>query len=110
MKYLCIYSVSASPPVAPYAGAWIEIFNLVDVDMVSKVAPYAGAWIEIISDLKLCFSICVAPYAGAWIEIDCIPAKRCSIGSLPTRERGLKLRPAPTMQILHCRSLRGSVD
>ena len=37
------------PPddVAPYAGAWIEIFRRDFPDMDADVAPYAGAWIEI---------------------------------------------------------------
>ena len=34
--------------VAPLAGAWIEIYPAVPVDMISGVAPLAGAWIEII--------------------------------------------------------------
>ena len=37
-----------------------------------------------------CFA--VAPYAGAWIEINVIPAAANPDASLPTRERGLKLR------------------
>ena len=32
--------------VAPYAGAWIETYNLLIIPSVSAVAPYAGAWIE----------------------------------------------------------------
>ena len=56
--------------VAPYAGAWIEIFNMVYFDGITDVAPYAGAWIEIrICKLSLVKRLCVAPYAGAWIEI-----------------------------------------
>ena len=40
------------PPVAPYAGAWIEIASLSTVKGAYKVAPYAGAWIEINSVLS----------------------------------------------------------
>ena len=39
---------NASHPVAPYAGAWIEIvYNHTD-STHAIVAPYAGAWIEIL--------------------------------------------------------------
>ena len=33
--------------VAPYAGAWIEIYSEPHFKHVALVAPYAGAWIEI---------------------------------------------------------------
>ena len=33
--------------VAPYAGAWIEIYILDTLRLLIQVAPYAGAWIEI---------------------------------------------------------------
>ena len=33
--------------VAPFAGAWIEIFNIDNVLKWRDVAPFAGAWIEI---------------------------------------------------------------
>ena len=38
--------------VAPYAGAWIEIFFLLFLIKDSRVAPYAGAWIEILEVRK----------------------------------------------------------
>ena len=34
-------------PVAPLAGAWIEIYLAYMVDQRVPVAPLAGAWIEI---------------------------------------------------------------
>ena len=37
--------------VAPYAGAWIEITDLMFAVGLAKVAPYAGAWIEIVTEL-----------------------------------------------------------
>ena len=55
--------------VAPYAGAWIEIYILDTLRLLIQVAPYAGAWIEI-----------------AMPEEDAIKEAT----SLPTRERGLK--------------------
>ena len=33
--------------VAPYVGAWIEIFRKNSKDTFLYVAPYVGAWIEI---------------------------------------------------------------
>ena len=36
-------------PVAPYAGAWIEIVVFFCQFFLNLVAPYAGAWIEISS-------------------------------------------------------------
>ena len=78
--------------VAPFAGAWIEIFALVKaVHVRAGVAPFAGAWIEI-SDLPhKVRTPDVAPFAGAWIEILLLAALRgAQIASLPSRERGLK--------------------
>ena len=39
------------------------------------VAPLAGAWIEIISYIATGKAILVAPLAGAWIEIDPSPSR-----------------------------------
>ena len=36
-----------------------------------RVAPFAGAWIEIWQHQLFCCFILVAPFAGAWIEIMC---------------------------------------
>ena len=33
--------------VAPFAGAWIEISDMLEVELEQIVAPFAGAWIEI---------------------------------------------------------------
>ena len=59
---------------------------------VIGVAPLAGAWIEI--NVRECdrVAVCVAPLAGAWIEIIFRMAFVVANGSLPSRERGLKLR------------------
>ena len=77
--------------VAPYAGAWVEIFKNTEkgVDRLSLptrerglkfwvnqhkikpflVAPYAGAWVEILLVMGFTGKKAVAPYAGAWVEI-----------------------------------------
>ena len=76
-------------PVAPYAGAWIEIDAIESYSNIAQVAPYAGAWIEINSTHVQPFMLFVAPYAGAWIEM------------LSTRPQA---RSTPS------RTLRGCVD
>ena len=52
----------------------------------------------------------VAPFAGAWIEMYLSSTNNSSLGSLPSRERGLKFGTKHTVYGLSCRSLRGSVD
>ena len=41
------YMAYSTECVAPYAGAWIEIFGIFVNRVIFIVAPYAGAWIEI---------------------------------------------------------------
>ena len=77
--------------VAPFAGAWIEIWrrrrescsaeSLPSRErglkyrknncewLVTMVAPFAGAWIEISITVTYNYITYVAPFAGAWIEI-----------------------------------------
>ena len=55
-----------------------------------KVAPFAGAWIEIYRQSDSTGHPTVAPFAGAWIEIYRAKTKTQEIPSLPLRERGLK--------------------
>ena len=62
---------------------------------VLGVAPHAGAWIETLSALNPCNTTKVAPHAGAWIEtLQDLATWRSASGSLPMRERGLKLADA----------------
>ena len=35
--------------VAPFAGVWIEIWTIWEVDLSELVAPFAGVWIEILA-------------------------------------------------------------
>ena len=58
-------------PVAPLAGAWIEIGVQFHARLFPVVAPLAGAWIEIKSWRRKRSNKDVAPLAGAWIEIFC---------------------------------------
>ena len=136
LKFLTASQMSFASPVAPLAGAWIEILLWFWLKCtVTFVAPLAGAWIEIMDaidqihqlgkslpsrerglkycdditngeqtvslpsrerGLKSCDKFCVAvipavaPLAGAWIEIDGKCRRTTAVGSLPSRERGLK--------------------
>ena len=56
-------------PVAPFAGAWIEIKHSRCNNPQIHVAPFAGAWIEMTIFDQIWPSNTVAPFAGAWIEI-----------------------------------------
>ena len=42
-------------PVAPHAGAWIEIPTATHQEKAVRVAPHPGAWIEII--ISMCQKI-----------------------------------------------------
>jgi len=75
------------------------------------VAPFAGAWIETQKRSRCAFELDVAPFAGAWIEtpvtsMDAAPRGR----SRPSRARGLKLFAVERENVLRCRALRGRVD
>ena len=50
-------------------GAWIEIFQKVEMLCYHFVAPHMGAWIEITSFRYGTLKLNVAPHMGAWIEI-----------------------------------------
>ena len=99
--------------VAPFAGAWIEIVNcpcpasssctslpsrerglkclvISLIFWLYGVAPFAGAWIEMLFYQLSETAQSVAPFAGAWIEIEEAASSIAKIGSLPSRERGLK--------------------
>ena len=75
--------------VAPFAGAWIEMFGFCRRRWGRVVAPFAGAWIEIVGENWINLVQLVAPFAGAWIEIASITRITAAFLS---------------------RSLRGSVD
>ena len=47
LKSAAVLPVLRPAPVAPLAGAWIEIDQVRLGNMTQKVAPLAGAWIEI---------------------------------------------------------------
>jgi len=47
LKYYPALVHISEQPVAPHAGAWIEIFHSEQEQRRENVAPHAGAWIEI---------------------------------------------------------------
>ena len=50
LKYGTIDNLGVIAPVAPHAGAWIEIQLDACEERCEEVAPHAGAWIEIRCD------------------------------------------------------------
>ena len=60
-----------------------------------RVAPFTGAWIETDSLRGVSSATMVAPFTGAWIETRLITGwGKTVLESLPSRERGLKLKGA----------------
>ena len=76
------------------------------------VAPYLGAWIEIYVEEGHQQKARVAPYLGAWIEITYTTSEGASVTtSHPTWVRGLKYLDQKHMaQSLYRRTLPGCVD
>ena len=77
--------------VAPFTGAWIEIYSDLYTNSLGLVAPFTGAWIEICYCQLSTLPIVVAPFTGAWIEIEG-GARQIQnvVKSHPSRVRGLK--------------------
>ena len=79
--------------VAPFMGAWIEIFGRTKLRNLNFVAPFMGAWIEILKKKEKLIQDIVAPFMGAWIEInyerDCFTNYK---KSHPLWVRGLKFK------------------
>ena len=70
MKFRIPALVETVNPVAPLAGARIEIPSVLFLhNSVLIVAPLAGARIEIMQDQEAAMDLWVAPLAGARIEI-----------------------------------------
>ena len=67
MKYVYEGGYHVSQRVAPFTGAWIEIWLRRKSSKQRMVAPFTGAWIEIIDPLAFVSMHYVAPFTGAWI-------------------------------------------
>ena len=76
--------------VAPFVGAWIEIYKSYGIPPSHRVAPFVGAWIEMHHSDSRLQRRQVAPFVGAWIEIKRIGEPFEAIVSLRSSERGLK--------------------
>ena len=100
-----------SSGVAPFAGAWIEIVGAGRGDNEPSSLPSRERGLKSFRFPEYLRKKYVAPFAGAWIEI-CNGFLRQVLfgGSLPSRERGLKLRCSCSPDAGEGRSLRGSVD
>ena len=98
LKFNGYGNLSDTQKVAPFTGAWIEIFVVITVYIIEQVAPFTGAWIEMSDFDKRQMSQLVAPFTGAWIEISGLVALLKPSKSLPSRERGLKLFRCPVEQ------------
>ena len=96
--------------VAPFAGAWIEIDEFIEMAIELGVAPFAGAWIEIYNSYFQILRLSVAPFAGAWIEIGRKRDAGKAAWSHPSRVRGLKLQECILPYPRGGRTLRGCVD
>ena len=73
MKRQYLEAELVEPPVAPFAGAWIETLYRSGSSDGSNVAPFAGAWIETALSNQTPAAFIVAPFAGAWIETQEMP-------------------------------------
>ena len=97
--------------VAPFTGAWIEIFKKTGIKHEKFVAPFTGAWIEIRGFRGFLKETGVAPFTGAWIEIEIVrdqipPLEK----SHPSRVRGLKFGWFERRTAIQSRTLHGCVD
>ena len=76
--------------VAPFAGAWIEMFAGVRTSPVHLSLPSRERGLKFAVQAPIAALVCVAPFAGAWIEIAMVSRSVTLRPSLPSRERGLK--------------------
>ena len=77
---------------------------------MSSVAPFVGAWIEIWWFRRLPRPAQVAPFVGAWIEIGMTKSHARLTTSLRSSERGLKYLISNVELLDVRRSVRRSVD
>ena len=105
-----IWIHAARLPVAPLAGAWIEMHGNYLLSPSALSLPSRERGLKYVT-VGCCDDVRVAPLAGAWIEIPLSSFRLSITQSLPSRERGLKYRKL--VEIFEAdkgRSPRGSVD
>ena len=97
--------------VAPFTGAWIEIWAAWTCPAYPPVAPFTGAWIEIANYCsRLRLPVASLPLRERGLKLD--DGDDCGYRrqSLPLRERGLKCQVQGLRGLQSRRSLYGSVD
>ena len=99
-----------SKNVAPYTGAWIEIFGVSFLTIPPLVAPYTGAWIEIGSAGATAFWYVSHPTRVRGLKSPTSIFAHLSAQSHPTRVRGLKYQYACIRCLSARRTLHGCVD
>ena len=91
LKWFIVFGGKICWFVAPFTGAWIEIWSRNKKSPCRNVAPFTGAWIEIAVSENVAIGLhAVAPFTGAWIEIMNVSGIRGLLASHPSRVRGLK--------------------
>ena len=93
LKYFLSLQQFIVVPVAPLAGAWIEIRRTDGHKSCGVVAPLAGAWIEIVNFKPIFVSMLVAPLAGAWIEMIRDPSERSISAVAPLAGAWIEISP-----------------
>ena len=69
LKFASIQSITPNEPVAPFAGAWIEIYKYEFGYMGRTSLPSRERGLKCRYNASGDDGLVVAPFAGAWIEI-----------------------------------------
>ena len=110
LKFASINGLLVRINVAPFAGAWIEIKNCIQILIKSLVAPFAGAWIEMVKNEWQGLNGQSLPSRERGLKSAERVDELNPSQSLPSRERGLKYIGIIQIFPMLRRSLRGSVD
>ena len=92
MKYYGGHAHGIEFRVAPFTGAWIEIWCATRRRTGTGSLPSRERGLKSARRGRPAAPAHVAPFTGAWIEIDYRFADVTHAKSLPSRERGLKCR------------------
>ena len=98
-------------PVAPFAGAWIEMNYQHDQRLAFGSLPSRERGLKLMElDEKFC-DVIVAPFAGAWIEIGQVDSWQQFSDVAPFAGAWIEIiRTWSALERSYRRSLRGSVD
>ena len=112
LKFHTASASGNSAAVAPLAGAWIEISDLIRENICNVSLPSRERGLKFLYPLHCLLSFLSLPSRERGLKFDC-PDRLLIVRfqSLPSRERGLKSPIIPINGLLICRrSPRGSVD